>query len=157
MFVYSLRAATIKFVAVLAIGILALVALLVLVPSYEQTMAPLESGKVSYDHIKTNEDRIAFAKQFGWEVSQSPKEQKEVTVPQEFDKVYESYNAIQQAQGLDLERYCGKTVVRYTYEVTNYKEYDGPVYLNLLQYKDKIIGGDICSAALDGFVHGFEK
>lgn len=157
MFVYSFRAATIKFVAVLTIGILALVALLVLVPSYEQTMAPLNEGKVSYDNIKTNEDRIAFAKQFGWEVGQSPKEEAEVTVPQEFDKVYESYNAIQQAQGLNLERYRGKTVMRYTYEVTNYGGYEGPVYLNLLQYKDKIIGGDICSAALDGFVHGFEK
>ena len=157
MFVYSLKATSIKFIAVIVVSVMALIALLVLVPEYEEVSASIGDGKINYDHIKDDTDRIAFAKQFGWEITPTPTETEAVTVPAEFDTVYESYNAIQQAQGLNLERYRGKTVMRYTYAVTNYPNYDGPVYFNLLMYKNKVIGGDICSAALDGFVHGFEK
>jgi hypothetical protein len=41
--------------------------------------------------------------------------------------------------------------------VTNYEGYDGKVYANVLVYRNKVVGGDICSADVEGFVHGFEK
>ena len=50
-----------------------------------------------------------------------------------------------------------KTVMRYTYAVTNYPNYDGEVYVNILVYKNTVIGGDVCSADVNGFVHGFER
>ncbi len=47
--------------------------------------------------------------------------------------------------------------MRYTYEITNYEGYEGTVYVNLLVYRNKIVGGDVCSADASGFIHGFEK
>ena len=47
--------------------------------------------------------------------------------------------------------------MRYTYEVTNYEGESGKVYANVIVYRNKVIGGDICSEATDGFVSGFEK
>ena len=80
-----------------------------------------------------------------------------MTIPSEFDTVYTGYNDIQKEQGLNLAKYKGKEVVRYTYSITNYENYEGVVYINLLVYRNKIIGGDVCSADASGFIHGFAK
>ena len=82
---------------------------------------------------------------------------REVTIPAEFDKVFAGYNELQKAQGLDLSKYKKKTVTRYTFTVTNYDGYDGTVYANVLVYRNRVIGGDICSADVSGFIHGFER
>ena len=109
-----------------------------------------------FKKISTNEDRVRFLMRFGWEVDPEAKEVLEVTVPEKFDAVYQSYNQLQVGEGLDLEKYKGKSVKRYTYLVNNY-DYEGTVYANLLIYKNTVIGGDICSARSDGFVHGLTK
>ena len=64
---------------------------------------------------------------------------------------------MQQLQGLDLSDYKRKSVTRYTYLITNYPNYEGKVYANLLIYKDRVVGGDVCSADVNGFIHGFSK
>ena len=52
----------------------------------------------------------------------------------------------------------GKEVTRYTFKVTNYEGHEGTVYANVLVWRKKVIGGDICSAEItNGFVQGFEK
>ena len=43
------------------------------------------------------------------------------------------------------------------YTVTNYGNYNGTVLANLLVYRGRVIGGDICSADANGFIHGFSK
>ena len=58
---------------------------------------------------------------------------------------------------INLEKYKNKDVTRYTYEITNYPDYDGKVLANIIVYKNKVIGGDICSADVNGFLHGFER
>jgi len=60
-------------------------------------------------------------------------------------------------QGLNLSKYKGKDVTRYTFRITNYDGYEGTVYANVLVYRNRVIGGDLCSADATGFVHGFEK
>jgi hypothetical protein len=90
-------------------------------------------------------------------VLSEPKETVEVTIPSEFDKIFTGYNEIQRRQGLDLSDYKKKKVMRYTYEVTNYEGETGTVYANLLVYRNRVIGGDICSADVKGFIHGFER
>ena len=80
-----------------------------------------------------------------------------VTIPAEFDKVFAGYNELQKTQGLDLSKYKKKELIRYTFEVTNYEGHEGTVYANVLVYRNRVVGGDICSADLSGFVHGFEK
>lgn len=154
MFVTTLRSNTIKFALITLLSVLVVLALVIFVPSYESTAAV---NGISYQKVYSNSDRIDFISQFGWTVSQTPIEEVEVTIPSEFDTVYTGYNDIQKAQGLNLSKYKGKEVVRYTYQITNYADYDGVVYVNLLIYRNKIVGGDVCSADSSGFIHGFAK
>lgn len=161
MFVYTCRAATIRFFAVIVLAVAALAALVIFVPAYQPVSAGADSSdeavRISYDRIKTNEDRVKFLSQFGYEVSEDPIETVEITLPEKFDKVYAGYNELQKAQGLDLSRYRRKTVMRYTYEVKNYDGYNGGrVLANVIVYRGRVIGGDVCSADPQGFVHGFE-
>ena len=78
-------------------------------------------------------------------------------IPAEFDKIMKTYNEIQKQQGLDLEKYSGKNVRRVTYEITNYPGVEGKVLANIILYKNRVIGGDICSSDVNGFIHGFAK
>ena len=48
-------------------------------------------------------------------------------------------------------------MVRYCYNITNYPDYDGEVTATLLVYRNKVIGGDISSADVNGFTHGFRN
>ena len=158
MFIYSMKASTIKFFGVICVALISLITLIAFIPSYNGDFVETSTEvSYSYDKVKSNEDRIAFLSQFGWEVEGTPIEEKEVTIPSEFDKVFAGYNEIQRQQGLDLSKYKKKNVMRYTYKVTNYPEYEGDVYANILVYRGRVVGGDICSADVSGFVHGLEK
>ena len=159
MFIYSMRAGTIRFFGVVCLSLATLIALIAFVPELQPVSAQAgdEAQTISYDKIKTNEDRMAFLGQFGWEVDATPVESTTVTIPAEFDKVFASYNELQRRQGLDLSGYASRTVERYTYTVTNYDGFDGTVLANLLVYRGRVIGGDICSADTNGFIHGFSK
>ncbi len=163
MFVYSLRASTLKFFAVICVALTALITMIAFIPDYDGgNLGYITTGsekEINYEKIKTEEDRVNFLSQFGWTVSKEPMEVAEITLPSEFDKVFSDYNEIQKRQGLDLSRYKKKNVTRYTYEVTNYgpDAGDAKVYANIIVYRNKVIGGDICSADVNGFIHGFEK
>ncbi len=165
MFIYSFRAATLKFFGIIAVTLAALIAIIAFVPVYAQggtgngqdAPANVDGGtQYSYDKVKTSADAANFLSQFGWTVDGTNAKSVQVTIPSEFDKVFAAYNEIQRAQGLDLSKYKKKELTRYTFEVTNYKGYDGKVYANVLVYRNKVVGGDICSADVTGFVHGFE-
>ncbi len=158
MFIYSLRASSIKFVGAVALSVAALIALVALVPRTEaRDAAPVEAQGVEYVYsgIKTDEDRVKFLAQFGITVEPTALSSEEIKIPDTFDKVYVGYNEIQRAQGLDLTKYKNKKVMRYTYRVTGYEGYDGEVLANLIVCRDKVIGGDVCSSDVNGFVHGF--
>ena len=104
-------------------------------------------------------ERLAFISQFGWDVKEDPLEVAEVISPSEFDEVYEKYNEIQKDQNLDLSLYSGKRVKRWTYAVRNYPGYETQedvVQISLLIYEGLVIGGDVCSTELNGFMHGFD-
>ncbi len=158
MFVYTLRANTLRFFGIVGIALIALVSLILFVPRYDVATTGkilAENEKIQYDKIKTEEDRIEFLRQFGWEVEKMPMEATDITVPSEFDKILTSYNEVQKQQGLDITKYKGKTVRRYTYEIKNYPGYEGKVYVNVLMHKNRVIGGDVCSSDVNGFIHGF--
>ena len=157
MFVYSLKASTLKFFGIICVAMVALITLIVFIPTYDGGEDLPTSATVNYSKIKTDEDRIAFLGQFGWEVKPTAVEVKETKIPKEFDNVFSTYNELQKRQGLDLSKYKKKNVQRYTYEITNYEGYDGTVYANILVYRNKVIGGDVCSADVKGFMHGFEN
>ena len=105
----------------------------------------------------TNDARIKFLTDLGWEVTASPTEAAEVKIPRESDEVFDRYNELQQSQGYDLRKYAGKTVMRYVYQINNFPGAREPVYATLLVYKDKIIGGDITDTTPGGKVQGFGR
>ena len=162
MFIYSLRASTVKLVGVVCVALTVLITLIAFVPTYSipsQSVANTDDQSVSYsyDKVKNAQDVISFLSQFGWEVGSEPVEVKTVTIPAEFDKVFAAYNEMQKEQGLNLSKFKNKDATRYTFAVSNYEGYAGTVYANVLVYRNRVIGGDICSADVSGFVHGFEK
>ncbi len=108
--------------------------------------------------IRANEDRVSLLRECGWEVSEEPVEFIEVKIPEKFDGVYTEYNELQKRQGMDLSKFSGKRVMRYTYMIKDYPGGEAGVVANLIVYKDKLIGGDVSSPKLGGFMHGlFEK
>lgn len=103
----------------------------------------------------SDEERAEFLRGFGWEIEEKPLEICEVVIPKEFDEVYSAYNEIQKDQGYNLLKYKGKTATMYTYKVLNHPSGETETRANVLVYKEKVIGGDVCSLNLDGFMHGF--
>ena len=112
------------------------------------------SGLPDPTGVKSNEDRVAYLAGYGWEVLSEPLATQELLIPEEMDDSYDEYLALQSQQGFDLTRYAGKRVKRYTYEVTNYPTGETGVQANLLIYKNTVIGGEVLSPQLDGFLHG---
>ena len=105
--------------------------------------------------VDTNEARVKFLTDLGWEVTTSPAEATEVKIPRDNDEVFARYNELQKSQGYDLTKYAGKKVMRYVYKINNYPDAKEPVYATLLVYKDRIIGGDITDTTPGGRVQGF--
>ncbi len=100
---------------------------------------------------------LKFISGYGWEVLSEPDDVREVVIPVEFDDVYKKYNDIQSAQGYDLEKYAGERVKKWCFTVTNYPGHEEQDYIkiNILVFEGQVIGGDVCSIKLDGFMHGF--
>lgn len=151
MFIYSVRASSIKLFAVIVLS-LALLVGLVAAGGFTGAALSAASGSVDFSGIKTNEDRIRFIARFVPEIAGEPKEEVEFSVPADFDRLMLSYNEIQKAQGLDITRYKNKRVTRYTYELASYGDYAAPVYVNLVVYRGTVIACDISSADPNGFV-----
>jgi uncharacterized membrane-anchored protein YhcB (DUF1043 family) len=155
MFVWSVKASTLKFAAVLAVSAAAIGMLAVFLPKNE-FRAQTASVKQISKKAAAEDDIKEFLSAYGWEAAELL-DRAEVTIPAEFDSVYESYNTLQKKQDFDLSKYKRKTVDRYTYKINNYEGYNGTVLADVIVYKNKVIGGDICSADVNGFVHGFSK
>ena len=104
--------------------------------------------------VRDNDDRVTYLTQLGWTVSAQPIATEELLIPDHFDETYADYLALQEGQGFDLSRYCGKRVKRYTYEITNYPTGESGVQISLLVYRNTVIGGEVLSPTTGGFLHG---
>lgn len=150
MFVYSVRASTIKFFSVIVLTLLVLVGILALGSSAEDSVYTASSN-IDFSGVKTNDERVGFISQFGITVKPEPVEEEEFRVPENFDRVISGYNEIQKRQGLDITKYKNKKVVRYTYEGERGENRDA-VYVNLVIYKGTVIACDVSSTSPEGFV-----
>ena len=104
---------------------------------------------------ETPGDIIVFLSSFGWEVDAEPVSVKNVQIPAKFTQIYEDYNTLQKKQGFDLSKYRADITESYCFRVLNHPA-EGDVFANVLVFKGKIIGGDICSYAINGFMTGFD-
>ena len=66
-------------------------------------------------NMASNDDRVKFLTDLGWEVTTSPVESSQVRIPQESSEVFDRYNTLQKSLGYDLSAYAGKNVMRYVY------------------------------------------
>lgn len=112
------------------------------------------SGGPAAAGINSNEDRVAYLERYGWQVESQPAAVEELVIPETFDESYTQYLDLQSNQGFDLTAYCGKRVKRYTYNITNYPTGEEGIQAGLLIYKNTVIGGDVLSPQLGGFIHG---
>jgi len=106
--------------------------------------------------VSTNDGRVKFLQDFGWQVASSPVESSQVKIPKESSEVFDRYNQLQKSQGYDLSQHAGKTVMRFVYKIENYPGATEPVYATLLVYKNQVIGGDITDTAAKGQIRGFK-
>lgn len=136
---------SLKKIGLLLIGVILIIIVLKSVIGYISAV----TGTVSW------EQAAEFLLKYGWETEKGTVQTEEVHIPSNFSEVYERYNAIQRKQGYDLTKYKGEKVLKYTFAITNYKDYEN-VEAHVLTYGGKIIGGDICSTELNGFMVGFE-
>ena len=141
-----------KKIAVIAAAVAGLILAIILLFSggkdATETAAPTVSG---------NESRIAFLKDNGWDVNETPVQSGQVKIPDKQSEVFDRYNALQKSQGYDLSQYAGKNVMRYVYQVNNFPGATDPVYATLLVYKNQIIGGDVTNTAAKGQIQGLQK
>jgi hypothetical protein len=153
MFVYSFKASKRQIISMILCVVMLIAVLVVAI------LWPLGSASAeTFEPVggNSNDERVAFLKDLGYEIDAKASTVKEVLIPDEFDDVFERYNKIQKEAGMDLEPYHGKRVKCWTYQVSNIPS-QGVVQANVFIYKNKIIGGDVSSTALDGFMHGLVK
>ena len=152
MFICSVRATTLRFLGVILLSVGTLVGISVYTGAAAETSAPVQAD---YSDIRTEEDRRAFLTSLGYAPSEEPVATEQFTLPKKLDTVLLGYNEIQKEQGLDLGRYAGKTVTRYTYALPDAVGEDGMArkqYANLIVYRHRIVAADLTSPEAGGFV-----
>lgn len=153
MFLISLKTLKGKFFLLLAAVVAAVIVFALLSSSENREYSPAD-GAPDFS-AATHEEILSFISALGYTVKSSPETVTEVIIPAQFNDVYKNYNELQKQAGLDLSLYKGRTVKKWTYTITNYPQYENSdtVRINLLIYNGRIIGGDVCSIEIDGFMH----
>ncbi len=160
MFVVSVSKNKLKKSLLMAVAVIALSLCLIF---FMKCIGNIQSAQTSSEvslSASNEEEILEFISHYGWEVDEEPVEVREVVIPEIFDDVYSNYNEIQSEQGFELEKYAGQRVKRWTYVIRNYPDTmpeDDYIRINLLVSDGVVIGGDVCSVKLDGFMHGFCK
>ena len=113
------------------------------------------SKRVAAGLLRTEKDRVAYLAAYGWEVESPALSEDTVVIPRSFSTVFEKYNELQKQQGFDLSQYCGMEVKLYTYHVVNHDIGDNVIAVLYLM-NGSVIGGDIHSTAVDGFMCGIK-
>ena len=146
MFIYSVRASSVKFFVVVMLTLVVFLGVLLA----GNTALAASGTEIDFTGMKTEEKRIAFIESFGVDV-EGEEEEVSFVLPDNFDRVMLGYNEIQKRQGLDLSKYHGKKVTRYTYEVKN-GDYEGATFVNLIVCRGRVIAADVSSGDPESFV-----
>lgn len=97
----------------------------------------------------------AFLEERGWETAGTFSEAWVILPPAE-DAAWAQYLAMQRKNGFNMDAFCGERVLRLSCSIQNHPR-GGNVQANLYWYNNRIIGGDIMTPALDGFMHGLRN
>ena len=149
MFVWTLKWNKRTAVLVIAAAAALLVALVLLAGRSARSASAPENGT----RLTSTEKRVAYLASLGWTADPASETEQKILIPKDFGEVYEKYNELQLRQGFDLREYRGMDATLYTYTVTNHPCGED-VIAQLIVFAGEAIGGDVHSAALDGFMHG---
>lgn len=102
---------------------------------------------------KTNEKALAYISSVGLKSEDNPFEISHIKIPLEFDSVFKAYNLLQKQSGFDLESYCGKTLARYSYKISNHNmPPESMVSANIFFYRGEIVAADLSCGGENGFI-----
>lgn len=159
MFILSLKSFKGKLIMLVAVVTAAVLLLTILNKNESVAEDTAQTDSTVNFSAGTHEERMNFIAGTPYNVNPDPVSVTDTVIPYEFDEVYSQYNELQKKNGFDISEYKGCTVKKWTYTVTDYPGYEDSdeVRLTILVYKGKVIGGDVCSIALDGFMHELFK
>lgn len=157
LFVVSVSSRKFKKIGIVVVAVMLVMGVVSIYSCFSYTKNSVNKSTATNNVVEGTSGILDFISSFGWEVINEPDDVREVIIPVEFDDVYKNYNEIQISQGYDLEKYAGERVKKWSFTITNYPEYEECDYIkiNILVFEGKVIGGDVCSVKLDGFMHGF--
>lgn len=102
---------------------------------------------------KVNRQNIDYLQSFGWQVDEAPEEISHLTVPEDFDAVFQAYSRTLQEGGFDLNACRGVRATRYTYRVRNHQSSESEtIRIQVFVTRKGIIAAHICSLSPNGFV-----
>lgn len=111
-------------------------------------------GLTEIINVSSAEGRERYISSLGWDADMESEKAQEIILPRCFDGVMKEYAKMQLDQGYSFADCAGLDCTLYTYTLRNYPEHDGTVYLCLYVRGSRVIGGDVHSAELNGFMHG---
>ena len=154
MFVFTMKFnKKVAILTILAAAVL-LAAIVLIISSGREDSNPVKLGLGL--GVKSEADRLNYLYELGWECEAEPVEEQSIVIPRVFSSVFEEYNDLQKQQGFDLSEYKGLECEMYRYRVNNYPSGEGNVIAQIIVLNYQVIGGDIHSSALDGFMHGLK-
>ncbi|MCR5664373.1 MAG: DUF4830 domain-containing protein [Oscillospiraceae bacterium] len=121
------------------------------------TVWAVHASREKQRNAATAQERVAFLDELGWTVDPESESAQTVLIPDCGEGAMADYNALMLSAGYDLNPFSGKSVEQYCYEILNYPGYTGSVTAVLYVHDGRVIGGDIHTAALNGFMHELRK
>ena len=107
--------------------------------------------------VSTAEGREMFLNELGWEIDVTSEDCRNIVLPERMEGIMADYNRMQQEQGYDLSKHGGEDCKQYSYFVTNYPNCSQTVIVTLYIQGKTVIGGDIHTAEINGFMHGLRR
>lgn len=107
-------------------------------------------SRASRPSVPDDAARIAYLESLGWQIDPQPIESLRLCLPADLTAAYGSYLDLQKSQGFPFSDYAGQIICRTTYRITNYPGGRTDAQINLLQYEDTVIAGDVMLLGVNG-------
>lgn len=151
MFVFKLKVPAAKIIVPIMAGlsiitaIVCIISMTNLMASTPDTATCDELGAYTLN-VRDTEDQLAFFNKFKITADPKSKKTRNVTIPAEFNEVYNEYNELQKEIGLDLTKFKGKAAQEVTYAITD-ENYSFAV---LLICDSRVIGAHLTNGEYGG-------
>lgn len=156
MFIWTMKFDKKKAAFWVIMAALVIVGIVLLLGAHDRAGTARAADAGQSDSVKTEKARTAYIERCGWKVESPALKEDTVLIPKSFSKVFETYNQLQKEQGFDLSRYAGREVKLYTYKVLD-SGLGENVLASLYVCDGAVIGGDVHSTELDGFMGALKQ